>query len=177
MIKNKIILFLIAVSFFSCKAEPPINDLNVPMGLIGTYDGAKIKLSFYAFNPEPNFYGFNVYITDCSVENNWDLIQGKVLQHIVGSTFNLTINNDYIISSTAVAAPNKTFPTILSSSANGVTTKSTLVSYSVTYDAYNNAISLASNYCIGVTAIDMNDFIESALSNAIRCNGTLCTGI
>lgn len=187
MIRKLLTIFIFFSLIFAlgCKGGAPQADLNTPLGLTGTFGAGQIIINFYGFNQENHFQGYNIYITDCTATsvlpgnppvNSWTTIQTNLVKNHFNATYKSSIESNYLISS-ANTIP-KSFPTLPSSLVQGVIGTVTLVSYTITYDGVGAGVAIGGGpYCIGVTAVNLSDLVESVLSNAIQCNGGVCVNL
>ncbi len=155
--------FLSFLLFFSaCEGTPPINDLNVPMGLsLVEKDATSIKIQFYAYNPEPDFSGFCVYIT--TTPQTWESYQAL---SETGKATALPVIDPYIVSA---VQGSRQYPTITYYAFPEVTTKTTLINYTIKWDGFGNALT-PNAYYIVISALDLNNSLESLVSNMIQVN-------
>jgi len=159
--------------FYSCKGTPPTNDLNIPMGLecTDTTPSLPLRIYFYGYNPEPDFSGYNIYIS--TTHSSWSSMQSLVDQHISNGGFSSSINNNIISS----VQGGNTYPTIPSYSLSQVSAGAQKVEFQINYDGASNGLNLAVSYYIGITAIDLNNVLESKISNIIKVDSSSCTGV
>ncbi|HOJ49372.1 MAG TPA: hypothetical protein PKW55_01000 [Spirochaetota bacterium] len=186
--KKKLLLFLIVPLFLSCKGTPPTNDLNSPMGLFcydyiaGSWDteekedctasSSQIKIGFYAYNPEPGFTGYNIYIIKGGTPTYEDF-QAIVNSRINNGSFT-TGGDNYIISGGISFTPpqDNYYPTLPGYNYPEVKIKvikiETLIEYEPTFSGPNPVAISSGVYYIGVTSLDKTNVVESKISNIIK---------
>jgi hypothetical protein len=164
-------LFFLLFSFLAlqgagCEGTPPINDLHTPMGLECSSDnitwsdncslptGNTVYIRFYAYNPERNLSGYNVYYSN--THNTWASFQALVASHITGETFDDSISSTYILDGTQ--------PTINAATLTEIASRVTLIERSFPVPG-------GTNY-YAITAVDITNVIESTASNLITITGS-----
>lgn len=149
------ILFVVA-----CEGTAPVNDLNIPMGLeVTATTSSSITIKFYAYNPETDFSGFNVYISTALTTRA--ALQAVVSSRISGTAFT-TAGDPYIISSSSTV--DNQYPTLPANNYSDLTTEVVSIEHTITYDGVLASISTGTYYIV-VTALDKSNTIESEASN------------
>jgi len=184
---NYLLTFLLLLA--NCRGTPPVNDINVPMGLHcydytgdwGTEEketctsaSNKIKIGFYAYNPEPGFSGYNVYIIKGG-SPTYETFQSIVSARIVNGSFT-TAGDNYIVSGGVNFSPPRDnyYPTIPGYNYPEVKIKVIKIEFIIEYEptfAGSSPIPISSGtYYIGVTGLDKTNVFESNISNIIQVN-------
>ncbi|HPQ49224.1 MAG TPA: hypothetical protein PK663_04665 [Spirochaetota bacterium] len=155
-----------------------LEDLQVPMGLKAkvicsgtTPEG--IEITFYGYNPENFFSGYNVYIVK-SPYNAYDNVYYYVYSHKKIDSQNRPYFDNNIELAAVVQNENNLYPTItlnyLASNYPNYPQKPTQIKFNITKTPVNidngNFIS-GSTYAIGVTAISYSNTIETIVSNVV----------
>ena len=153
---------IILIPLSSCGIPAPEeerDDLNPPLGLeLVERTSSYIKIRFRAYNPEPNFSGYLIYMSI-----SYDLYAQRA-RHIdlAKKTVNQEVEMKYI-----VLNPNTlSLPTIEYTFKNRITPQ--VIEFTITKAPGNTELNPNITYYIGVTAYDIVGLIESEMSNIIE---------
>ncbi|HCL55396.1 MAG TPA: hypothetical protein DHW82_00065 [Spirochaetia bacterium] len=178
--KKRFFLLCLIVIFSSCglPSSEELEDMNVPLGLSKNQTGVvcsgttptALSISFYGYNPESFFSGYNVYIMTAGTDPANEIkiqVQSHIIQASDGqSSFSTTVEDNYIVKNSYSQLPSVSL-TYLESNYPGFYSQPTKITYNITQLPNSTSLNISTEYSIGVTAISLSGKIETLPSNVI----------
>jgi len=135
-----IFISLFIITLTSCGIEnfDSVTELNPPLALNATSSNREIQLTFSAYNNEPAFGGYNIYVG----LSEYEIQQKKnILKNAAGE-----------------------IPFIQDTPFNSVRT----IALTVSENTQGNAFALSDNFYIGITAYNVQTGVDSKPSNIVN---------
>ncbi len=156
-------LFIIVFILSHCgiPSNELFEDLNAPKNLTVTKIGSgNVTINFWAYNPEENFSGYNIYMTSDSEA----VLTSQHALHINDSQINTNVRTTSIVKN-----KDYSYPTITDSDAGVIAVRSAPGSITFTFDKApnNQIIAVGAVYYIAVSAFSSTNNLESGLSNIV----------